>query len=313
MGLISFIIPCYNSAGSICGVVDEIEDAVKDIGHDDYEIILINDSSPDNVFEVIIRLCENNRRIRGIDLAKNFGQHAALMAGIRSVRGDIAVFLDDDGQTPACEVGKMLSTLDDAGCDVVFAKYESKQHSFLRNIGTKINDYMAATLIGKPKGLSLTSYIACKRFVVDEIKRYEGNYPYMAGLLLRATDKIKNVQINHRKRAHGRSGYTLKKLFALWLNGFTAFSVKPLRVATVFGFLTAMSGFVFGLYVIVRRILNPDMPIGYSSMMAALLFIGGMIMLMLGAIGEYIGRTYLNVNNAPQYVIRKRIGFEDES
>ena len=310
MDLISFIIPCYNSTDSICGVVDEIEDAMNSLGYVDYEVVLVNDSSPDNVYEVICALCGNNVKLRGIDLAKNFGQHSAVMAGLNHARGDVIVLLDDDGQTPACEVGKLLEALK-CGNDIVFAKYENKQHNLFRNIGSRINDYMAESLIGKPKDLSISSYVACKRFVADEIKRYGGNCPYLAGLFLRTTNKLCNVSVNHRRRESGHSGYTLKKLFALWLSGFTAFSVKPLRMATILGFLTAAAGFIYGVYVIVSRILNPDMPIGYSSMMAVLLFIGGMIMLMLGVIGEYIGRTYLNINNAPQYVIRERIGFQD--
>ena len=311
MKTISFIIPCYNSENTIGDVVNEITDAMKTLGIDIYEIILINDSSPDNVYKVICDICEKNTRVRGIDLAKNFGQHNALMAGINHAQYDIVVFLDDDGQTPACEVGKLISALGD-DCDIVFAKYENKKHNFFRNFGSKINDFMAEILIGKPKNLSISSYVACKKFVIDEIKHYTGNCPYLSGLLIRTSNKIKNVPVNHRKREAGHSNYTLRKLLALWLNGFTAFSVKPLRVATIVGFLTAMTGFIYGIYIIIRWFFRTDLFMGWSSTMAALLFIGGMIMVILGLMGEYIGRTYLNVNNAPQFVIRRRVGYENE-
>lgn len=309
--MISCIIPCYRSAETIAAVVDELKRTLEERSETDYEIILVNDASPDNLFDVIRNICNQNPRVKAIDLAKNFGQHAALMAGIKHARGDILICLDDDGQTPASEVGKLISALD-GDCDVVYAKYDNKRHSAWRNIGSRINDYMAETLIGKPKELSITSYFACKSFIADEIRAYNGAYPYLAGLLLRSTKRIKNVPVTHRERASGRSGYTMGKLISLWLNGFTAFSVKPLRIATLIGFFIAVIGFIYGAYVVIRRFINPDIPMGYSSTMAVLLFIGGMIMVMLGLIGEYIGRIYININNAPQYVVRERIGFSED-
>jgi len=309
---ISFVIPCYNSAETIGCVVDEIEETVALIPNDGYEILLVNDSSPDDVFSVISKLCENNANVRGIDLAKNFGQSSSILAGIRYSSGNMIVILDDDGQTPICEVGNLIQGLED-GYDVVFAKYDNKKHALWRNAVSQINDYMAQALIGKPKNLKITSFFAFKRFIADEITRYDAMQPYLAGLLLRSTCKIINISVTHRERISGRSGYTFRKLFALWLNGFIAFSVKPLRIATIIGFLTALTGFVYGAVIIISRMLNHNIPLGYSSTMAALLFIGGMIMVMLGLIGEYVGRTYLHINNTPQYVIREHVGFEDEN
>jgi len=310
MKTVSFIIPCYNSEDTIRSVVDEIEKTIETLDVEDYEIILVNDSSPDNVYNVICNISEENSKVRGIDLAKNFGQHAALMAGVKSAVNDIIVILDDDGQTPADEVGKLLDVLED--CDIVFARYDHKRHKAWRNLGSKINDLMAESLLGKPRNLSVTSYIACKRFVADEIRKYNGSYPYMYGLLFRSSGKMKNVLVSHRDRKSGHSNYTFKKLVSLWLNGFTSFSIKPLRIATIIGFLSAIAGAGYIVYVIVNWLIRSGMPLGWSSMMAALLFIGGMIMIILGLIGEYVGRSYLNISNAPQYVVRERIGFEDK-
>ena len=308
---LSFLIPCYNSSLTISSVVDDIMREALALHISNFEIVLVNDCSPDDVFDVIKQICEKNKHVKAISLAKNFGQHAAIMAGLRIASGDVLVFLDDDGQIDLSDLSRLLNALDD-DCDVVFGQYVERKHSVFRKIVTGINFIMAELLIGKPKGLYVASFYACKRYVAEEIIRYSGAYPYILGLFLRTTSKIQNVPINHRERLHGRSNYTFIKMLSLWLNGFTAFSVKPLRIATILGFFTAAVGFIYGTYVIVSRILNPDMPMGYSSMMAALLFIGGMIMLMLGIIGEYIGRTYININNAPQYVIRERIGFGDE-
>lgn len=310
MQLVSFIIPCYCSALTIEHVIAEVINTMKIMNQYNYEILLVNDSSPDDTFEVITELCRNNPKIKGINLAKNFGQHAALMAGFQYCKGDIVVCLDDDGQTPADEVGKLLDRIE-AGADAVYAKYDHKKHSLFRNFGSKINELMAHYMLGKPKELYVSSYFAVRRFVVNEMLRYKNSYPYVIGLVLRATKKIENVDVKHREREEGNSGYTLQKLLGLWFNGFTAFSVKPLRMATVIGALCAMLGFGYGIYTIIKRIANPLVPAGFSSMMAALMFIGGMLMLMLGLIGEYIGRIYISMNSAPQYVIREIINEEE--
>ena len=303
---ISFVIPCYRSEKTLPDVVDEIKTTMATIGHE-FEIILVNDCSPDKTFEVIKKLASENDNILGIDLAKNFGQHCALMAGMRHTSGDVVVCLDDDGQTPADEVGKLLDKLDE-GYDVCYASYGKKQHSGFRNFGSKVNELMTRIMLGKPKELKVSSYFAAKRFIVDVMLRYEQSYAYVIGLVLRATKNVANVEVNHRARSVGESGYTLAKLFSLWFNGFTAFSIKPLRIATGIGIFCACSGFLYGIYTIIKKLVLVDVQAGFSALMSVLVFIGGMIMLMLGLIGEYIGRIYICMNNSPQYVIREKVG-----
>ena len=303
--LVSFVIPCYRSAHTLPHVVKEIEDTMAGMAEKyTHEIILVNDSSPDNTWEVICDLCKEHENIKGINFARNFGQHAGLMAGLRKSKGDYVVCLDDDGQTPADEVGKLLEKLEE-GQDAVYASYDHKQHSLFRNLGSKVNELMTRVMLNKPADLYISSYFAVKRFVVKDMIRYQNSYPYVIGLVLRATKNIVNVPVHHREREEGRSGYTLSKLLGLWFNGFTAFSVKPLRVATVTGGFSAVVGFLYGIYTIIKKLVNPNVPMGFSSTMAALVFFGGMIMLMLGLIGEYIGRIYISMNNSPQYVIRE--------
>ena len=306
MSLISFVIPCYRSENTLPAVIEEVNSTMESMTEYSHEIILVNDSSPDGTINTIRELCGKYANITGIDLAKNFGQHAALMAGMRQAKGDIVVCLDDDGQTPADEVGKLLDKLNE-GFDVVYASYGKKKHSLFRNFGSKVNELMTRVMLGKPKELYISSYFAAKRFVVDDMLRYEHSYAYVIGLVLRATKNITNVEVNHRSRAEGTSGYTLKKLLGLWFNGFTAFSIKPLRIATVIGVMCASGGFLYGIYTIVKRLLLPDIQAGFSALMSMLVFMGGMIMLMLGMIGEYIGRIYISMNNSPQYVIREII------
>ncbi|MCH5261503.1 MAG: glycosyltransferase family 2 protein [Lachnospiraceae bacterium] len=309
--LVSFVIPCYRSEQTLNKVVEEIDATMKVLGGCEYEIVLVNDSSPDDTYEVIRSLCAKRQDICGINLSRNFGQHAALMAGFRYVHGDVVVCLDDDGQTPASEVGKLLEKIDE-GYDAVYAKYTRKQHSGFRNFGSKINELMTRVMLGKPKDLYLSSYFAVRKYVVDEMLRCTNPYPYVIGLVLRTTKKIANVEVTHRERETGTSGYTIGKLFGLWFNGFTAFSIKPLRIATALGCLTACAGFLYGFYTVVKKFVNPNVPIGFSAIMAALVFIGGMIMLMLGLIGEYVGRIYISLNNSPQYVIKECLNADDE-
>lgn len=311
MDKVSFVIPCFRSEVTLGHVVAEIQRTMAEIAGYCYEIVLVNDCSPDHTLEVIEELCRQYDNITGISLVRNFGQHAALMAGFRHVTGDIVVCLDDDGQTPADEVGKFLEEIK-AGRDVVYARYTNKQHTAFRNFGSKVNEIMTRFMLGKPKELYISSYFAARRFVIDEVVRYQNCYPYVIGLVLRTTKNIGNVEVTHRQREVGCSGYTLKALFALWFNGFTAFSIQPLRLATLVGVLCAGTGFLYGIYTILKRLLDPNVPMGFSSLMAVLVFIGGMIMLMLGLIGEYVGRIYISLNNSPQYVIREIIGQKEK-
>lgn len=306
MEKISVVIPCYRSEQLLPGVLAELV-ATLESRNADYEVLLVSDASPDGVFEVIRRLAAENPRIKGIDLARNFGQHAALMAGYRHSSGEVVVSMDDDGQTPPSALWTLVDKLAE-GYDVVYAAYPSIQQKLYRRLGTGLNKAMMETLLDKPKDIEVTSYFACRRFVVDEMLRYDASFPYIGGLVFRAAGRIANVPVTQRPRATGSSGYSLGKLIGLWVNGFTAFSIKPLRIATLIGSLCALGGFVSVLVVIVNKLfINPAAPLGYSSTMSALLFIGGMIMLMLGIIGEYIGRMYIGLNRSPQYVIRQTV------
>ena len=309
---ISYVIPCYRSEKTIESVITEIEETMSFLQNYTYEIVLVNDGSLDNTWGKICEIVKNHKEVRGFNFAKNFGQHAALMAGLNNVTGDIIICLDDDGQTPANEATKLIRAIED-GADAVYAKYDSKKHSAFRNFGTAMNEWMTEVMLGKPKKLYVSSYFAVRRFVVDEMIKYKGSYPYVIGLVLRTTKNIVNVDVNHRSREIGTSGYNFAKLLGLWVNGFTAFSIKPLRIATVMGCVFAFIGFIYGIYTIIKRFVLPDIPAGFSALMAAIIFFGGMTMLMLGMAGEYIGRTYISINENPQYVVRESVGNSDNS
>ncbi len=309
---ISFVIPCYASEHTIVQVIEEANRAMENLPQYTWEYILVNDCSPDNTFEVIRGLCTKYSNIMGINLARNFGQHAALMTGFHHVSGDIVVCMDDDGQTPGDEVGKLLDKIEN-GYDVVYARYSSKKHTVFRNIGSKVNSKMTEFLLDKPKDLFLSSYFAVRRYIVDEMVKYDNAFPYVIGLVLRSTKNISNVDVTHRDRVEGVSGYSIQKLLSLWMNGFTAFSVKPLRLASLLGILFAMIGFISTIVLVLNKLLHPaEVMLGWSSTMSVVMLIGGLVLIVLGIIGEYIGRIYICINKSPQYIIREMIQCRDD-
>lgn len=309
MKKISFVVPCYNSENTIEKVIEEVDTTIKKQEDYSYEVILVNDCSKDNVWNKIKQICEKNKNVKGVSFAKNFGQHAALIAGYKYVSGDIVVSIDDDGQIPVDEVFSLIEKIEE-GYDVVYASYANKKHSFFRNIGTKLNNFMCEKLLKKPKELMITSYFAAKKFIIDEVVKYNNPYTYVPGLVLRTTNNIASVPVKHRQREVGSSGYNFKKLLSLWINGFTAFSVVPLRISMILGITISFLGFIYMIYVLINKIINPIVPLGWTSTISILLLLGGMILFVLGMIGEYIGRIYISINNSPQYVIKETINIE---
>lgn len=302
MNKISYVIPCYGSEHTIIGVVTDIKMLMKqDLKNYQFEIILVNDGSPDRVHNVIIENYSKDKDIKYIQLSKNFSQHNAVMAGLHHTTGDVIICLDDDGQSPVYEVPKLLNELNE-DIDVVYAKYRAKKHSRFRNFGSKINDYMLRMMLGKPQDLYISSFFAMKRYVKDAMIEYKNPYPYLGGLILRITDRIKNVETDHLDRNDGSSGYNIRKLLKLYVNGLTNFSVKPLRISLFFSVTFILIAVIASVYLVINKLLNPEIPVGWTSMMIVLLFVGAAITFLLGLIGEYIGRIYISINNIPQYV-----------
>ena len=303
---ISFVIPCYNSTNTIDKVVQEIKEVMNStMSKYDYEIVLVNDGSPDGTtYDAIVEIVKSEKCIKGINLARNFGQPSAVMAALNQTTGDYVVCGDDDGQTPFNELDKLFEKIEE-GYDLVEARYAIREkRSLFRRLGTVLNEGMATWLIAKPKGLELTTYWVTRRFVVDQMINYPNPYPYLGGLMLRATQNACNVNVTHRKRLSGKSGYSLKKMMELWLNGFTSFSVEPLRLATWVGSIIAAGGFIYGLIIIIMKLAGAAVNAGYSSIMAVNLFMFGVLLCFMGLIGEYVGRIYISLNNAPQFVIK---------
>jgi undecaprenyl-phosphate 4-deoxy-4-formamido-L-arabinose transferase len=315
--LLSFIIPCYRSEKTIEKVIDEIIITVKQQEGYNYEIICINDSSPDSVYEVLKNLASKNNNIKVINLSKNMGKHSALMAGYSVARGDFIVSVDDDYQCPVNELWKLVYAVKNEGFDLASAKYRIRNRTAFKRLGSNINRYMSYIILNKPLEIYFSNFSVMKKYIMDEIIKYKGPYPYVDGLLFRIinTNKIKQIDMEERERADDKpSGFTLIKSLSLFLNGLTAFSVKPLRLATIIGFLSSTIGFLYALFFIIRKLLNPEMiASGFSSIISILLITSGIIMVLLGIIGEYIGRIYICINASPQYIISETININTEN
>lgn len=299
---LSIVIPLYRSAESIERVVAELSALPIDGG---LEIVLVNDCSPDDTLGACRRIMATCPvPVVVASHARNFGEHNAVMTGLRHTRGRWVVTMDDDGQNPPAEVPQLLAAAQNGGHDVVFGDYAVKEHAAWRNWGSWFTNAVAGWLLDKPKGLYLSSFRCLSRFIVDEVVRYEGPYPYIDGLILQCTRAVTSIKVAHKAREQGQSGYNLRRLVRLWLNMFTSFSVAPLRAATVLGLVLSAGGLLGVGVVVYLHFVDRGPAFGWGSLMAALLIFSGAQLVMLGVIGEYLGRAYLTANRRPQSVVR---------
>lgn len=302
---LSIVIPVYNGAGTIDRLVNDLLNALT--SRYDLEIVLVNDGSPmDNSAEVCQAIAGRSPRVKFLDLSRNFGEHNAVMAGFNYCTGDAVAVMDDDFQNPPSEIVKLVDKLNE-GYDVVFSRYEKKKHHVLRNLGSKFNNLVASILIHKPMDLYLSSFKALSRFLVDELVKYTGPYPYIDGLILRISRNYATVLVCHDLRMEGRSGYTFRKLVSLWLNMFTNFSILPLRLAVLTGCLLSLAGLVVAAFSFIERLRRPDLPPGWASLMISILMISGVQLIAIGMVGEYLGRMFMKDNGNPQFVVRRSV------
>lgn len=307
---ISFCIPCYRSEHTIGGVIAGIRQVMAEkAGVYDYEIVCVVDGSPDRVGDVLKHLAEQDPRIKVVELSRNFGQGNARMACLHFAGGDYCICLDDDGQCPIEHLWQLFAPLCE-NADVSIAVYPHKEQSFLKNCGSWLNLVMVHLLLDVPADFRMSNFFGFRAFIREQILRYPNPYPYITGLLAKATDNFAFVPMREHPRASGTTGYTFRKLVGLWMNGFTSFSVRPLRVASLLGGIFALLGFGFGVEAILRKMFSPDVQAGYTSIFAAILFIGGIIMCLLGLIGEYVGRIFICINRSPQFVVRSTVNLE---
>ncbi|MDD3275645.1 MAG: glycosyltransferase family 2 protein [Kiritimatiellales bacterium] len=300
---LSIVVPVYRSASILPNLAEQIHNEMcKEALEGRFELLLVNDGSPDNSWDVIRALAAKNSFVRGISLRRNFGQHNAIMAGLNYATGDFVVIMDDDLQHPPQAIGSMIRALSE-GYDVCYTNYLNRKHVWWKKLGSRFNDWAATCLLDKPKGLYLSSFKAIRKDVVKEIIQYDGPYTYVDGLILDVTRSITTVDIEHQARCEGVGNYTLRSSFSLCLGMATSFSILPLRIASYTGFAMAALSVIVIIVVCVQKLLHPELPAGWASLIATILLVGGVQTICIGLIGEYLGRTYLKLNHKPQFVI----------
>lgn len=304
---VSVVIPVFNAEGTIGTLTERLVD-VFGRGHS-FQIVLVNDGSTDRTHEVCGALVDKFLGIvLYIRLAKNFGEHNAVMAGLHHAEGAYVVIMDDDLENRPEDAARLVEEAREKGFDIVYSSYPRRQHSWFRILGSRFNGLVANVLLDKPKDLYLSSFKCLSRWLVDEVLKYQGPFPYVDGLALRCTRNVGRITASHQRRAGGRSGYNLRKLVGLWMNMLVNFSVVPLRTSTMIGFALCVTGGVVGVYIIVEKLAGRYIPAGWPFLVITLLVFSGVQLVMLGIIGEYLGRLFLSSNATPQFVVRELRG-----
>ena len=297
------VIPVFNGAASIARVVARVAAVFADRR---FEIVLIDDGSADDSEHVCRSLAQESQgQIVFVQLSRNFGEHNAVLAGLAQTRGALVAVLDDDGQNPPEELPAMIDELQRRQLDVVYGLYVERQHGWSRRLGSWFNDRVADIMLRKPRGLYLSSFKVMNRFIVDEIVKYVGPYPYIDGLICRSTSRLGQLPVKHAPRLEGRSNYTLIKLIRLWLNMFLGFSIIPLRVTSLVGLIIAASSFLWLAIIVVDKLwITPGVTLGIPSVLACIVLFSGVQLAVMGMVGEYLGRVFLASNGQPQYIVR---------
>lgn len=307
--LITIAIPCFNSSKTLPMVVKEIKSAFEIHSEYDYQIILVNDGSPDNTFQIIRNLCAEDPKIIGIDLARNFGQASAKMAAVPHVRGDVLIYMDDDGQHDASGIFLLAKAVEN-GADMAIASFPHKHHGLFKRFTSWLNSEILRITIQKPKDLHTSPYAAYSKYLIERLKEYKSPFVSMFGYVLQNTKKVVNVELPHRDRLEGKSGYTLRKLLRLWSDGVFSFSMVPLRLAEGM----SLFSFIIGFILIVASIVVACLGRSWGSLLVAgsVFGVGGILMLLIAILGEYIGRSYLMTSGTPQYAVRSILNEEAE-
>ena len=305
--LISIIIPCYNSEHMIGNVVELVrsEFGSEELTGYECECILVNDCSSDGTYDAIVQLSRKYPEVKGISLMRNFGQHNALMCGLNYASGDYCIGMDDDLQTHPSQLPKIIRKMEE-GYDIVYGVYKKSTNKAAKRLTSRLNKITSGILLGRPKSIQSSNFWMITKSVRDQVILYKNYNPYVDGIFFRCSHNIGNVEIDHHIRAEGESGYTLKKLLSLWM-AYWNFSVVPLRAASVIGGITSAAGFIAAVVIVIHKLMDPTTTIGWSSLVCILLIFFGLVLLVLGIIGEYIGDIVLSINSTPQYIIRDKV------
>ena len=305
--IISVVVPCYKAGDLLRPLTERITNTINARDGYDYEIIYVNDSPFDQATtDAIDELCAEDSKIIGVHQLKNFGQDTARITGMHYATGEVVLNMDDDGEHPPEEMFKLIEKVEE-GYDVVYAELVQKKHPPLKRLTSRMNAKVMDFLGNKKKGVDTSAYVAYSKICAQKITEYKSPFPVVGSYVFQLTDKMITVPIVHNERMSGETGYTTLHRLKLELSVLTSFSVKPLRISALIGTLFALGGFVWAIVTIIRHFVDPDLTMGYASLLSVILIIGGIILVILGLIGEYLGRIYMIVNDKPQFVVRRAV------
>lgn len=307
---ISIVIPCYNSQDTIGKMVEMIIAEFEKMEKYTCEFVLVNDGSKDNTYGEIKKLAEKYTYVKGVNLLRNFGQHNALMAAMHYTTGDYIMGMDDDMQTHPSQIYKLVQKIEE-GYDLVYGCYAKRKNSFFKNLTSKLNRVSSSILLGRPKEIVSSNFWVLTRQIRDEVVKYDSYNPYIDGIFYRTTHNIGNVEVEHFKREVGTSNYTLKKLIRLWL-AYWNYSVIPLRISSVLGGVSAVGGFLAAIVVLIKKLVEPTTTVGWSSTIIIMVVFFGLVLMVLGIIGEYLGKMIMIMNNTPQFIVRESINTDEK-
>ena len=306
---ISIVIPVFNSHQYLYNFISNLILIVSK-KFKNFEVILIDDCSSDDSWKVIEQLSLSfDKIIKAIQLRKNVGQHNAIFLGLKYCEGDIIITMDDDGQNSPDNIEEMIKKMEN-GYDVCYANYKIKKHNLFRRFGSYINNIFTSVLFKKPFSLILTSFRVFKKEIKDEILKYKSSYIYIDGLIFSITSNVSNIYVEHKPRNFGKSNYTFLKLLSLWIKMFISFSILPLRIASLLGIIFSISSFLVAIWLVFFREMSSDIPMGWTSLIVIILFLGGIQLLALGLIGEYLGSAYLSINNSSKFSEKKKLNIK---
>jgi polyisoprenyl-phosphate glycosyltransferase len=306
---ISIVIPVFNSHQYLYNFISNLILIVSK-KFKNFEVILIDDCSSDDSWKVIEQLSLSfDKIIKAIQLRKNVGQHNAIFLGLKYCEGDIIITMDDDGQNSPDNIEEMIKKMEN-GYDVCYANYKIKKHNLFRRFGSYINNIFTSVLFKKPLSLILTSFRVFKKEIKDEILKYKSSYIYIDGLIFSITSNVSNIHVEHKPRNFGKSNYTFLKLLSLWIKMFISFSILPLRIASLLGIIFSISSFLAAVWLVFFREMSSDIPMGWTSLIVIILFLGGIQLLALGLIGEYLGSAYLSINNSSKFSEKKKLNIK---
>lgn len=298
---VSVVVPVFNSEGVVATTVHGIRESLAQLCTA-YEIVLVDDGSSDGSWGVIAGLARSVPEVRSVRLLQNYGQHNANLAGLRETRGRWVITMDDDGQNPADQIGRLLAVAED-GHDVVFGRFRQKQASRTRTLGSRVVGWLNRRIFHKPADLAVSNFRALHRDVVQRICADGTRYPYITGQALLYARSPANADVEHADRVVGESNYTFVRIVQLVVRILFSYSVAPLHVMAGVGGLVAVISFVTGLVFLARAVFGDVSVPGWTTLVVLLSFLQGIILLMLSMLGEYTVRTLNQVSDRPTYLV----------